>query len=98
MTFENYVKSCKQFAAETAEWGGIEPSQYYTTVDPYGWDETCDNAHGGLHIEWAFHMDERKIDKYADDEYIKQIANNAQQLIDEDGDLQQWQAFIKKYS
>ena len=98
MTFENYVKSCKQFAAETAEWGGVDPSQHYTTVEPYGWEETCDNAHGGLFLDWAFHMDDSKIEKYAEQEYIDHITDDALRLKDEGGDLQQWQAFIKKYS
>ena len=98
MTFENYVKSCKQFSADTAEWVGVDPSQQYTTAEPCGWAETCDNAHGGLLLGWAFHMEESDIDKYAEDEYIQRIADDSNQLIDEDGDLQQWQAFINKYS
>ena len=98
MTFENYVKSCKQFAAETAEWSDTEFDKHYTTVEPYGWLETCDNAHGGLNVLWAFHMPEKFIEENADGAYLSSIYDDAQQLIDEDGDLHQWQAFIKKYS
>ena len=98
MTFENYVKSCKQFAADTAEWGDTEFSKHYTTVEPCGWAETCDNAHGGMYINWAFHMDESKIEKCAELEYTYQITRDAKQLLYEDGDLHQWQAFIKRYS
>ena len=54
MTIAEYTESVRAFARDTAEWGGLDPYRYYTATRS-GWEETCDNAHDGIDVSWAFH-------------------------------------------
>lgn len=64
MTYEKYLNSCLEFAKDTASWGydAIRQStNMFVTGQTQWWEETCDNAHGGLGVEWAFKLDEKTI-------------------------------------
>ena len=50
-----YCEACEQFAKDTAEWGGMQSGQMYTMQQDGTWTETCDNAHNGPSVAWAFH-------------------------------------------
>ena len=55
-TLEEYREAVRKFLADSADWAGLEPYTFYTTGHyRYDWAETCDNAHGGLDLSWAFY-------------------------------------------
>lgn len=56
MKFNDYLSACRQFSKDTAEWGALDSYKFYTTTGD-GWEESCDNASGGIDVSWAFHVD-----------------------------------------
>lgn len=68
MTKNEYLKICVKFAADTANWGGLENKHYSTYAA--GWAETTDNEHGGIDVSWAFHKSPKYIEKHAADEFL----------------------------
>lgn len=59
--YEAYLESCLAFAKDTTTWDNLPRSQHYTTDGHESWEESCDNAHGGLDVRWAFHRAEDYI-------------------------------------
>ena len=59
----DYRQSCKQFARETKDWATLDPYKFYSTHEIDGWVETCDNAHGGIYLDWCFHLTDEEIDQ-----------------------------------
>ena len=78
-----YIDSCKKFAYDTKSWLGIDDNLFYTTEGVGSWDESSDNAHGGLCIRWAFHKTAEDIDAEAIDYYIAIVTEELQHAIDE---------------
>lgn len=61
-TLRDYVIACKSFANDTRDWFAIgNRGLLYTTDGGQGWKESCDNAHGGIDISWAFHTSDEDI-------------------------------------
>jgi hypothetical protein len=50
----DYTAAVRQFLTDSHEWADIDRYQFYTS-DSDTWRETCDNAHGGLDVSWAFY-------------------------------------------
>lgn len=87
MNVEKYTNCCKKFAEETREWAGLRSfSRYYTSKDDCDWAETCDNAHGGLDVSWAFHVDDANIEKYASKAFCYSVAEDLLALADNETD------------
>lgn len=80
MKYNEFLKSVKRFSEETAKWSELPGGTFYTTEEPYGWKETCDNEHGGLDVSWAFKMSEKDIEKNAPQEYVDQLLNELENL------------------
>lgn len=74
MKIKNYAEICKKFAAETAEWHRLPEGEFYTTLGK-DWVETCDNAHGGFDVSWAFHETAAAIDAEAGDYLLQEVGN-----------------------
>ena len=72
MTVKEYTNICIKFAEDTAEWFALDNYKFYTT-SIFGWKESCDNAHGGIDISWAFHMDGMEIRERAPQEFINEL-------------------------
>lgn len=87
MTIRAYIECCKKFAEDSKSWYTFDIYKFYTT-DNYSWDwkETCDNAHGGLDVSWAFHMDTADIEKYAPEEFRRSVAEDLLALADNGAD------------
>lgn len=49
MLLKDYIESAKIFANETKDWKNLNEYAYYTTNGD-GWEESCDNASGGIDI------------------------------------------------
>lgn len=62
MLLKDYIEATKNFSEETKAWGNLSEYAYYTTTGN-SWEESCDNASGGIDISWAFHEDAEKIEK-----------------------------------
>ena len=80
---KNYAEICKSFSKDTAEWGGIDDFKFYTTKGT-SWEETSDNAHGGVDVSWAFHLPADEIEMRAAEELLEQLMNELD-LADSDG-------------
>lgn len=91
----DYKNACLQFAEETKEWGSLDDYKLYTT-DNSGWRESCDNAHGGLDVCWAFHQTPEQIAEQAPQRFVDQIAEMLAIALDDGWDAEQL-AVIKKY-
>lgn len=70
----NYAKICKEFAAQTADWGSLDDNRFYTTHGTT-WAETPDNAHNGVSISWAFQLTEYEIEQRASEKLFEQVMN-----------------------
>ena len=53
MTFNDYQLACVKFSKDTQDWSALESGKFYTTLGN-GWNESCDNADGGIDVSWAF--------------------------------------------
>jgi hypothetical protein len=57
---KDYTTACLAFARETRE-QGLDWCHSYTTDGDAGWVETCDNAHDGLDVSWAYGLYAKEI-------------------------------------
>lgn len=80
---KNYAEICKSFSKDTSEWGGLDDFKFYTT-DGASWEETSDNAHGGVDVSWAFHLPDDEIEMRSAEELLEQLMNELD-LADSDG-------------
>ncbi len=94
MLLKDYIEAAKTFAEDTKGWGNINEYAYYTTTGN-GWDESCDNAAGGIDVSWAFHESTEKIEKEAGQHFIDEIAVRLEQGIDEGWNAEQLQEVLK---
>lgn len=99
MTIKEYILTCKNFAHDTKDWGGLTDCKFYTTDGVGYWDESPDNAHGGLDIAWAFHRTDEDIEAKAKRRYESQLQQElSDSLDDRDFDLEQWKSVFERYS
>ena len=83
MTYNEYAAACKNFSRNSQEWIGMDSRKFYTTSQTSeGWEESCDNAHGGLDVSWAFHRAEKDIEEEAPGMYARQIIETVKCMID----------------
>lgn len=95
MTISAYTKSAIKFAKDSADWSGMDPYVFYSTSVTDSWAETCDNAHGGLLLDWAFHLSEDEIRARAPQQMLDQLASMLDQVIDEGCDAEQLGAILE---
>lgn len=93
MTIKDYTTAAQRFAEDSREWGGLDQYKFYTTAGDE-WRETCDNAHGGLDLSWAFRETSATIAAEAPQRFLDQLADQLEQLIDEEADGQQLAALL----
>lgn len=76
MKYDEYLESCKHFAADTADWGSLRDDCFYLTGggddSPY-WYDSCDAYKGGFSVEWAFHKSPEEIEQDAPQEFANHI-------------------------
>lgn len=97
MTLLEYTDACIRFSAETESWGGLDPYQHYTTTGS-DWQESCDNASGGLDVSWAFRLSEEKIQALACGKFLELLTAELEQGIDEGWDAGQWAVMARRYA
>ena len=95
MTINSYTNAAIKFAADSADWNELDSSAFYSTSVTDTWAETSDNAHGGLLLDWAFHLSEDEIRARAPQEMLDQLATQLEQAIDEGWDADQLGAILE---
>lgn len=50
MTYYAYLNDCNDFARCSADWSDLDPRKPYITTNGHGWQESCDNANGGIDV------------------------------------------------
>lgn len=95
MTITAYTNAAIKFAKDSADWADMDPRAFYSTSNTDIWEETCDNAHGGLLLDWAFHLSEDEIRASAPQKMLDQLASMLDQAIDEEWDAEQLGAILE---
>ncbi len=85
MTVQEYTQNCIKFAEDSKEWGGIDPYKFYTTAHN-GWEESSDNASGGIDVSWAFHMKPDEIKEQAAQQLLDNVLQIMRLMADDEWD------------
>lgn len=86
MLLHDYIESCMKFAADTKDWAKLDYYKYYTATQNGNWEESCDNVHGGLNVDWAFLLSESNVMRLAPDFFVKECRDKLISLIDNNVD------------
>ena len=87
MTINEYTDICIEFAIATSNFGSLNEYKFYTTYNG-NWIETCDNAHSGIDVSWAFHQFADTIREDAPAHFKKHFLDLVEQGIDENWNLE----------
>lgn len=99
MTYYAYLNDCNDFARCSADWPDLDPRKPYITTNGHGWQESCDNANGGIDVSWAFHQDPADIFDYAAQHFADSFTQRLQLAIDnDDRDPDQLQAIVDLFT
>lgn len=93
----HYADICKRFAADTKEWSRLDDSRFYTT-DCSEWCESCDNAHGGIDVSWAFHMDEKAIEEMSAEMLFELLMEKLRLALDDEWDIEGYALIYETFS
>ena len=64
LTVEEYTNICLRFAEDTKNDGDLDDGRFFVTWRG-GWTSSCDNAHGGVGVRWAFGKSAEEIRRLA---------------------------------
>ena len=70
MTVEEYTNICLRFAEDTKNDGTLDDGRFFVTYRG-GWTSSCDNAHGGVGVRWAFGKNEAEIRRLAPQKFLE---------------------------
>ncbi len=70
MTAEEYTAICLRFAEDTKNDANLDDGRFFVTYRG-GWMSSCDNAHGGIGVRWAFGKTEAEIRRMAPKKYAE---------------------------
>lgn len=98
MTVTNYIKLCKKFAKDTAEWGNLDGFQYYTTNSVDGWRETSDNSHDGIDVSWAFHLTDEEIEQQAAEQLFEQLMADLNIAVSDGWEKEDYKMLYEKFA
>ncbi len=68
MTVEEYTAICLRFAEDTRHDGTPDEGRFFVTFRG-GWMSSCDNAHGGIGVRWAYGKSKTEIRRLAPEKY-----------------------------
>lgn len=86
MLLRDYIESCIKFAVDTKDWAELDFYKYYTATQDGDWEESCDNAHGGLGVDWAFLLSESNVMRFAPEFFVRECRDKLISLIDNNVD------------
>lgn len=93
MTISDYINDCVDFARETEEQETFDVYKHYTTVGK-GWEESSNNAKGGVDVAWAFHMSPLAVTRFAPQYFISGVADVLSQAIEEEWDKERMKGIV----
>lgn len=94
MTFQDYLNACLKFAKDTENWSWLDRSRWFTTNGGGDYEESCDNANGGIDVSWSFRLRAAAPQKFAD-----AFTESLQLAIDDDArDPDQLQAIVDLFT
>ena len=64
LTASEYTEICLRFAEDTKNDDGLDDGRFFVTYRG-GWTSSCDNAHDGIGVRWAFRKNEVEIRRLA---------------------------------
>ena len=78
LTVEEYTEICIRFAEDTKNDCDLDDGRFFVTYRG-GWMSSCDNAHGGVGVRWAFGKSEAEIRRLAPQKFFewKQMTRQA---------------------
>lgn len=98
MTYNEYLESCLIFSHDSQDYIGLDRAKFYTTTqNGTGWEESCDNANGGLDVSWSFHLPEEEVKKQAPSMYARQIVECVRAMIDNEVDYDTMREAISQF-
>ena len=97
MTLKEYTACCLKFAHDSTDWYHLDPYKFYTTESANGWKESCDNAHDGINVEWAFHCSDEEIKSNASKYFLDELLTSLEQAAAEEWELEQWHTIATKF-
>ena len=99
MTYNEYLNACLDFAEKSQDWLWLDRTQFYTTsIDEGGWRESCDNAHGGIAVDWAFKLGAAKVRELCPGEYARQILDIMRCMIDDEDDYDTMRDMLEDFN
>ena len=97
MKLDDYIDKCKKFSKDTKKWAALDEYKLYTTSPIDCWEETPDNAHGGIDVSWAFHMKAADIQKQAPQKFVDLLIDELY-LMDEPLYYEDMEKIAEKYN
>ena len=94
---KKYAEICRNFAHDTKNLETLSTYHFYTT-NSTSWEKTCDNAHGGIDVSWAFHLSDAEIDSRAAEILFENLKDLISQAIDEGWDAEQLKGIVETFS
>lgn len=99
MTFQGYLNACLKFAKDTENWSWLDRSHWFTTNGGGDYEESCDNANGGIDISWSFRLRADKVRAAAPQKFADAFTESLQLAIDnDDRDPDQLQAIVDLFT
>lgn len=98
MKYNEYLSDCIDFAEKSESWNELDHSKPFITTNGNGWQETCDNANGGIDVSWAFHLTADEIRADAPQQYADAITELLQLAIDDEWTADQLQSIVDQFS
>ena len=83
MTYDEYLNACLKFAKDTKTWSWLDGSRWFTTNGGGDYEESCDNANGGINVAWAYKMNPDEVRKYAPQKFMDCCVEFLQLSIDD---------------
>lgn len=93
----NYAEICKKFSADTTEWGDLDEFKFYTT-DGSEWKETCDNAHNGVDVSWAFQLSNEEIEQQAAEQLYELLLEELNLAMSDGWDTEDFEMLCNKFN
>lgn len=70
LSIEEYTEICLRFAEDTRNDSDLDEGRFFVTYRG-GWMSSCDNAHGGIGVRWAFGKSEAEIRRLAPQKFLE---------------------------
>ena len=83
MKYDEYLAACLKFAKDTRHWSYLPSGHFFTTNGDGEYEESSDNANGGIDVKWAFKMTAEQVRKYAPQSFMDCCTDFLQLAVDD---------------